>query len=100
VTFLAFATWIVVAIATAWVAGALMKAGGYGVKADITLGLAGSGVACVTAWSLDMFPGPAIGATAIIAFVAAAAAITLQRRFFTAPPGNAPGGAGSSTWRS
>ena len=71
-TFLAFATWIVVAIATAWVTGALMKAGGYGVKADIALGLAGSGVACVNAWSLDMFPGPAIGANAIIAFVAVA----------------------------
>lgn len=93
---LTFATWIVVAVVTACGATVVMKVGGHGMKADILLGLAGSGSACVTAWSLDMFPGPAIAATAIVAFSAVVAVITLQRRFFYAPLGEAHAG---STWK-
>jgi hypothetical protein len=85
VTLLTFATWIAVAVVTAWGAGTVMKYGGHGRRADILLGLTASGAACEIAWSLDLLPEPGIVATAILAFAAAAAVITLQRRFFYAP---------------
>ena len=93
-TLLTFATWIVVAVVTAWGARAVMKHGGHGLIADILLGLTGSGAACEIAWSLDLLPEPGIVATAIVAFVAAGATITLQRRFFSAPLRRAPAHAG------
>ncbi len=88
-TLLTFATWIVVALGTAWGASAVMKYGGHGLKADILLGLTGGGSACVIAWSLDMFPEPGIAATAVVACAGAGVVIALQRRFFYAPPGKA-----------
>jgi uncharacterized membrane protein YeaQ/YmgE (transglycosylase-associated protein family) len=85
VTPLTFATWIVVALLTAWGAGVVMKDGGHGLKADIPLGLAGSGGAWVLASTLDMFPEPGMIATAVVAFAGAAGVIAVQRRFFHAP---------------
>ena len=86
-TLLAFVTWVVVAIPTAWGAGMVMKYGGHGLKADVLLGLMGAGTACAIAWSVDMFPEPGIATTAILAFAGAGAVIALQRKFFYVPPG-------------
>lgn len=88
-TLLTFVTWIVVAVVTAWGAAGVMKYGGHGLKADILLGLTGSGSACGIAWSIDMFPDPGIAATAVVAFAGAGAVIAFQRRFFYAPLGKA-----------
>lgn len=88
-TFLAFATWIVVAVGTAWGAAAVMKYGGHGLTADVLLGLIGSGSACGIVWGIDMFPELGMAATALVAFAGAGAAIALQRKFFYAPTGNA-----------
>jgi uncharacterized membrane protein YeaQ/YmgE (transglycosylase-associated protein family) len=95
VTFPTFATWIAVAVVTAWGAGAVRKDGGHGLRADILLGLTGSGSACVMLWSIGMFLEPGIAATAIVAFAGASAVIAFQRWVFSAPPGKAhtePGG--------
>ena len=86
-TLLAFATWIVVALVTAWGASAVMKYGGHGLKADMLLGLTGAGAACGIAFGLDVFPEPGIAATAVVACVGAGVAIAIQRRFFYVPPG-------------
>lgn len=85
-TFATFATWIVVGVVVAWGAGA-----GRGRTADVFLGLAGSGVAYLVAWSLGMFPEPGVVATAIVACAGAGTAIALQRKFFYVPLGKAPG---------
>jgi len=85
-TFLTFATWIVVALMTAWAASAVMKYGGHGLKADVLLGLTGGGAACGIAFSLGVFPQPGIAATAVVACVGAGVVIALQRRSFQAPP--------------
>ena len=94
-TLLTFATSIVVAVLTAWGAGAVMKYGGNGLKADVLLGLAGSGTACVLAWILDVFSEPGMISTAIIAFAGAGGVIALQRRFFYVPLGKAR----TQTWK-
>jgi uncharacterized membrane protein YeaQ/YmgE (transglycosylase-associated protein family) len=84
-TYLTVATWIVVAVVTAWGASTVMSSGGRGFVSDMLLGLSASGMACEIAWSLEMFPEPGLVATALIAFGAAGGAIILQRRFFHVP---------------
>ena len=81
-TLLTFVTWNVVALGTACGAGAVLKYGGHGLKADVLLAIVGSGSVCGIAWSLDILPDPGVAATAIAAFAGAGALIALQRRFF------------------
>lgn len=80
-----FVTWIAVALATAGVAAGVMKYGGHGIKADVLLALAGSGLASVATAALDLFPQSGLAATAVVAFAGAGVAIAVQRRFFHAP---------------
>ena len=84
-----FMTWLVVAVATGWVAGAAMKYGGHGMTADIFLALSGSGAAWLLAWAIALFPEPRLVATAVVAFAGAGVAISAQRKFFYVPLGRA-----------
>ena len=43
-----FLAWIVVGLIAGWLAGQVMKGGGYGVLVDIILGICGGVLRCVT----------------------------------------------------
>jgi uncharacterized membrane protein YeaQ/YmgE (transglycosylase-associated protein family) len=79
-TFAMFLTWIVVAVVTGFAASAVIKNGGPGVKADILLALAGSGLTCGVAALVGLFPQSSLAAPALVAFAGAGVAIAVQRR--------------------
>jgi uncharacterized membrane protein YeaQ/YmgE (transglycosylase-associated protein family) len=84
-TLTTFVTWIVVAVVIGWAAAVLARDGGHGIKADVLLAVAGSGVASVGAAGIDLFPQSGLAASAVVAVVGAVAAIAVQRKFFDAP---------------
>jgi uncharacterized membrane protein YeaQ/YmgE (transglycosylase-associated protein family) len=78
-----FALWVAVGLAAGWLAGFVLKQGGYGRKEDILLGLVGSFVGGIV-WTLGISPEAGMVAVAGVAFVGAAIAIVLQRRIWPA----------------
>jgi uncharacterized membrane protein YeaQ/YmgE (transglycosylase-associated protein family) len=78
-----FALWIAVGLLAGWLAGIVMKEGGYGRQEDIVLGLVGS-LAGGIAWTLGISPGAGMVAVAGVAFVGAAIVIILQRKIWPA----------------
>jgi uncharacterized membrane protein YeaQ/YmgE (transglycosylase-associated protein family) len=74
-----FALWVAMGLVAGWLAGFVMKQGGYGRKEDILLGLVGSFVGGI-GWTLGISPEAGVVAVAGVAFVGAAIAIVLQRR--------------------
>ena len=65
-----------------WLAGFVMKRGGYGLKWDIVLGLAGSAVGSGIFWALGASPGAGLAVLAMGAFLGAALAIVVQRQIW------------------
>jgi uncharacterized membrane protein YeaQ/YmgE (transglycosylase-associated protein family) len=61
-----FVSWVVVGLLAGWLAGFVMKGGGYGLIGDLVLGLVGSVV--------GLFP------TVLVAFVGAVLVIVAQRK--------------------
>jgi uncharacterized membrane protein YeaQ/YmgE (transglycosylase-associated protein family) len=59
-----------------------MKRGGYGLRWDIILGLAGSAVGGWVCWTLGISPGAGLVFVAGFAFVGAAIAIVTQRQIW------------------
>jgi uncharacterized membrane protein YeaQ/YmgE (transglycosylase-associated protein family) len=78
-----FGASVLVGLMSGWLAGIVMKGGGYGLLGDIILGLSGS---CGGSWIFQTLGAPAAGSggTGIAAFIGAALMITLQRKIWPA----------------
>lgn len=69
-----------------WLAGFVMERGGYGLKWDIVLGLAGSAVGSWIFWALGASPGAGLAVLAVVAFLGAAIPIVAQRQIWPRTP--------------
>jgi uncharacterized membrane protein YeaQ/YmgE (transglycosylase-associated protein family) len=78
------ALWVLVGLLAGWLAGVLLKHGGYGMGEDLLLGLVGSLVGGGVVWALGASPEAGIVAAAGVAFVGAAIVIVLQRKMWPA----------------
>jgi uncharacterized membrane protein YeaQ/YmgE (transglycosylase-associated protein family) len=79
-SFVIFATWVLVGLLVGLLAGWVMKRGGYGLKWDIILGLAGSIGLSMLLRNLGVFTGAGVVLVAVIAFIGAAIPIVAQRK--------------------
>ena len=79
-----FALWVLVGLLAGWLAGVVIKRGGYGLRGDIILGLIGSLVGGGIIWALGISPEAGMVAVAGVAFVGAAIVIVLQRKIWPA----------------
>lgn len=81
--------WLIVGLIAGWLAGMVMKGGGYGVVGDIILGIIGALVGGFLAATLFNIPDAVNGinvTSIIVAFVGAVIAIAIVR----ALPGRSP----------
>jgi uncharacterized membrane protein YeaQ/YmgE (transglycosylase-associated protein family) len=84
-----FVTWVLVGALVGVLAGLVMKGGGYGLKKDITLALAGSIGLCWIFRAVGVFPDAGMVTMAFVAAVGAAGLIVVQRNLMaTELPGN------------
>jgi uncharacterized membrane protein YeaQ/YmgE (transglycosylase-associated protein family) len=74
-----FITWIVVGLIAGWLAGQVMKGGGYGVLVDIILGILGGIVGGWLFGMLGIWPGGGMIGAIIVAFVGAVILVGLTR---------------------
>ena len=74
-----FLAWIVVGLIAGWLAGQVMKGGGYGVLVDIILGILGGMVGCWLFGVLGIFPGGGMIGSIIVAFVGAVILVGITR---------------------
>ncbi len=79
-----FVMWIVVGLVAGWLAGIVMKGGGYGLTGDLVLGLAGSIVGSWIFRALGVAAGAGLFAAVVVAFVGAAIVLVAQRQFWYA----------------
>jgi uncharacterized membrane protein YeaQ/YmgE (transglycosylase-associated protein family) len=70
---------IVVGLIAGWLAGQVMKGGGYGVVVDIILGLLGGLVGNWVFGSMGIWPGGGILGSIIVAFVGAVILVAVSR---------------------
>ena len=80
-----FTMWVLVGLMAGWLARIVVKSGGYGLIGDISLGLVGSIAGSVIFRGLEISPGAGMVVLAVVAFVGAAIAIVVQRKFWYAP---------------
>src|SRR5207302_7985551 len=66
-----FLAWIVVGLIAGWLAGQVMKGGGYGILVDIILGILGGIVGGWVFGVLGIWPGGGMIGSIIVAFVGA-----------------------------
>src|ERR1700752_921268 len=80
-TFVIFATWVLVGVLAGVLANLVMKPGGHGLKRDIQLGLAGS---ILGSWIFRglVYSGAGMAATVVIALIGAAIPILVQRKMW------------------
>lgn len=74
--------WIIVGLIAGWLAGLVVKGGGYGVLGDIILGIVGALIGGFLASALFNVPNPVSGinvTTIIVAFIGAVILIWLLR---------------------
>ncbi|HSF06781.1 MAG TPA: GlsB/YeaQ/YmgE family stress response membrane protein [Methylomirabilota bacterium] len=74
-----FGAMILIGLLTGWLAGFVMKDGGYGLIGDFALGLLGSSTASAI-WALGVAPTTGNLATAGMAFLGATVLIVAQRK--------------------
>jgi uncharacterized membrane protein YeaQ/YmgE (transglycosylase-associated protein family) len=74
-----FITWIVVGLIAGWLAGQVMKGGGYGVLVDIILGILGGVLGGWVFGLLGIWPGGGILGAIIVSFVGAVILVALTR---------------------
>lgn len=72
-------SWIVVGLIAGWLAGKVMKGGGYGVVADIVLGILGGIVGGWVFGILGLHAGGLVGSI-VVAFVGAVILVWIVRR--------------------
>ena len=70
---------MIVGLVAGWLAGQLMKGGGYGIIADIILGILGGIVGGWIFGALGIWPGGGIIGAIIVAFVGAVALVWITR---------------------
>lgn len=70
---------LIVGLVAGWLAGQVMKGGGYGVIADIILGILGGSVGGWIFGALGIWPGGGIIGAIIVAFVGAVALVWITR---------------------
>jgi uncharacterized membrane protein YeaQ/YmgE (transglycosylase-associated protein family) len=75
-----FVSWVVVGLLAGWVAGFVMKDGGYGLIGDLVLGLVGSVVGGWLFWALGVPAGGGLFPTVYVAFVGAVIVLVAQRK--------------------
>jgi uncharacterized membrane protein YeaQ/YmgE (transglycosylase-associated protein family) len=75
-----FVSWVVVGLLAGWLAGIVMKGGGYGLIGDLALGLIGSVVGGWIFWALGVSVGGGLFPTVFVAFVGAVLVIVAQRK--------------------
>jgi len=80
-----FALWVVVGLLAGWLAGFVMKGGGYGLIGDMVLGLVGSVVGGWIFRTLGISPEGEMFPTVLGALVGAAIVIIVQREFWHTP---------------
>ena len=78
-----FVSWVVVGLLAGWLAGSVMKGGGYGLVGDMVLGLIGSVVGGWLFWALSVSAGGGLVPTVFAAFVGAVIVIVAQRKVWT-----------------
>ena len=71
--------WIVVGLIAGWLAGQVMKGGGYGAVVDIILGMVGGVVGGWFFGMLGIWPGGGIIGSIIVAFVGAVILVAITR---------------------
>jgi uncharacterized membrane protein YeaQ/YmgE (transglycosylase-associated protein family) len=71
--------WIVVGLIAGWLAGQVMKGGGYGVLIDIILGILGGIVGGWVFGMLGIWPGGGIIGSILVAFVGAVILVWISR---------------------
>lgn len=76
------AAWVAVGLLAGWLAGFVMKGGGYGVIGDMVLGLVGSVGGGWIVRVLGVSPSGGILPTVVVACVGAVIAIVAQRKFW------------------
>jgi uncharacterized membrane protein YeaQ/YmgE (transglycosylase-associated protein family) len=74
-----FLAWIVVGLIAGWLAGQLMKGGGYGVVADIILGLLGGVLGGWIFGKLGISAGGGMIGSIIVAFIGAVILVGITR---------------------
>lgn len=74
-----FITWIVVGLIAGWLAGQVMKGGGYGMLVDIILGILGGVVGGWVFGLLGIWPGGGIIGAIIVAFIGAIILVGITR---------------------
>jgi uncharacterized membrane protein YeaQ/YmgE (transglycosylase-associated protein family) len=77
-----FLMWVVVGGIAGWLAGYVMRSGGYGLKGDLILGLVGSIVGSWLFWALRVSPDAGPVVLVLVAFIGAAIALVVQRKFW------------------
>lgn len=70
---------IVVGLIAGWLAGQVMKGGGYGIVVDILLGLVGGIIGGWLFGALGVFPGGGVFGSIAVAFVGAVILVALTR---------------------
>jgi len=75
-----FVSWVVVGLLAGWLAGFVMKGGGYGLIGDLVLGLVGSIVGGWIFRTLGVSAGGGLFPTVYVAFVGAVIVLVAQRK--------------------
>ena len=75
-----FVAWVVVGLFAGWLAGFVMRGGGYGLIGDMVLGLVGSVVGGWIFRALGASAGAGLVPTVFVAFVGAVIVIVAQRK--------------------
>jgi uncharacterized membrane protein YeaQ/YmgE (transglycosylase-associated protein family) len=71
--------WLLVGLIAGWLAGQVMKGGGYGVLVDLILGLLGGVVGGWLFRALGIWPGGGLIGAIIVAFVGAVILVGISR---------------------
>ena len=71
--------WIIVGLIAGWLAGQVMKGGGYGVLMDIILGMVGGIVGGWVFGALGVYPGGGLLGSIIVAFIGAVILVAISR---------------------
>jgi uncharacterized membrane protein YeaQ/YmgE (transglycosylase-associated protein family) len=72
-------SWIIVGLIAGWLAGVVMKGGGYGLVVDIVLGVLGAIVGGWLFGALGIYPGGGLLGSIIVAFVGAVVLVWVTR---------------------
>ena len=75
-----FALWVLVGLLAGWLAGFVMKGGGYGLIGDMVLGLVGSVLGGAICRGLGISAAGGLFPTVVVAFVGAVIVIVAQRK--------------------